>query len=354
MHKLCILLLVLIVIFIGCEKNEKVDLERAISTKIIYSIKSPLLFNFKLHTLNRGETFIGFDRYENALIEFDRNGDILRSNGNSGKGPGEFEFVENEFYKNSIYILDYELSRISVFDKELQFISTIPIKHKKINDIIEYNNSLFLLGHFPHKNNDNGYFINEFELCKELIIDNGSYIEGPNHIDIKFLKGIETYFSDSVIGEVKGKSLILVSCYLDKFVQFDLESKEYKLIGDLKFPGYIPPDKIKFAKLVKENRKLKISESYFAFYPVDIINTGNAFVVQFIVPYQFKEALGKIITVEYDENLKFKTMIDLDELILTSFYRNSKLFFLTTIYYEHLLGEQQPDEIYLNEREWLR
>jgi len=67
-----------------------------------------------------------FDRMDPAVKKFDTEGQLIRTIGGKGQGPGEFQFVSSMAYVpvQRLLTLDYDQNRISLFTDEGSFISS--------------------------------------------------------------------------------------------------------------------------------------------------------------------------------------------------------------------------------------
>ena len=97
------------------------------------------------------DSFYASDFIDKKIIEFDENGKILKKVGGSGKGPGEFGnlyYLSN--FKDTIYVSDYTLYRLSIFDKELNFLNSFFIKRGYQDFITPYKSNLIMIGNNWH------------------------------------------------------------------------------------------------------------------------------------------------------------------------------------------------------------
>jgi len=68
------------------------------------------------------------DTMDYSLNKFDSQGKLIKKTGRKGQGPGEFQAPRfMGLSEKFIYVSDEQISRIQVFDKELNFIKSIPI-----------------------------------------------------------------------------------------------------------------------------------------------------------------------------------------------------------------------------------
>lgn len=81
------------------------------------------------------------------IISFDRDGNYIAHAGGEGRGPGEFMNIQHFVYNESgLYVYDNLLMRITVFDKNLNFLKTIPIEHR-MNDFEVVNDKIIAFSH---------------------------------------------------------------------------------------------------------------------------------------------------------------------------------------------------------------
>ncbi len=81
------------------------------------------------------------------IIAFDSQGNYIAHAGGEGRGPGEFMNIQHFVYNDTgLYVYDNLLMRITVFDKALNFLKTIPIEHR-INDFDVVNDKIIAFSH---------------------------------------------------------------------------------------------------------------------------------------------------------------------------------------------------------------
>jgi len=69
------------------------------------------------------------DTMDYSLNKFDSQGKLIKKTGRKGQGPGEFQAPRfMGLSEKFIYVSDEQISRIQVFDKELNFIKSIPVR----------------------------------------------------------------------------------------------------------------------------------------------------------------------------------------------------------------------------------
>ena len=69
------------------------------------------------------------DTMDYSLNKFDSQGKLIKKTGRKGQGPGEFQAPRfMGLSEKFIYVTDEQISRIQVFDKELNFIKSIPVR----------------------------------------------------------------------------------------------------------------------------------------------------------------------------------------------------------------------------------
>jgi len=111
-------------VFPGRESPEW-SLEEVLS---IGTLNDTLLFQWVGIVVDRDQNIYVTDTMDYSLKKFDSNGKLLKKVGRRGQGPGEFSaprYVSG--YGDSIYVTDQYMPKIQVFDKELDYISSIPV-----------------------------------------------------------------------------------------------------------------------------------------------------------------------------------------------------------------------------------
>lgn len=169
--KFFILFVILIIIVVACDKQNKLDTKYFFVTDSI-RIKNPL---WRFLVIDEG--FIGINRYQSRIELLNINGDVLDTFGKKGKGPHEFISPSYINMNNDIIcITDKGNNRLTLLklDNELEklhFISTIKIPFPIIQGII-INNNIVLCTAIMDKNNIKiidykGNIKNEFSLTQK-------------------------------------------------------------------------------------------------------------------------------------------------------------------------------------------
>lgn len=113
-----------LLVFPGRE-NPEWGLEEVLS---IGTLNDTLLFQWVGIVVDSDQNIYVTDTMDYSLKKFDSNGKLLKKVGRRGQGPGEFSaprYVSS--YGNSIYVTDQYMPKIQVFDKNLNYITSIPI-----------------------------------------------------------------------------------------------------------------------------------------------------------------------------------------------------------------------------------
>ncbi len=114
-------------VFLLCLGRESPEwsLEEVLS---IGTLNDTLLFQWVGVVVDRDQNIYVTDTMDYSLKKFDSNGKLLKKTGRRGQGPGEFSAPRYlSSYGNSIYVTDQYMPKIQVFDKDLNYISSIPV-----------------------------------------------------------------------------------------------------------------------------------------------------------------------------------------------------------------------------------
>jgi len=125
-HLKKILLLVILVVFTYFDCKTYLDEKNVKSLKIIKSFPTEEQMNKDNFAMHQGVNFslsqdsLYFcDQLDHEIIQFDLNGNYIRTIGKNGQGPGEFQYPLYVFiYNNKLYVTDNRNSRIQRFSLE--------------------------------------------------------------------------------------------------------------------------------------------------------------------------------------------------------------------------------------------
>lgn len=140
--KFFILFVILIIIVVACDKQNKLDTKHFVVTDSI-RIENPL---WRFLVIDEG--FIGINRYQSRIELLNMDGDILDTFGEKGKGP--YAFINPTYinmYDNTICITDQGNNRLTLLKldnelKKLNFISTITATFPIIQGIVISNKEI--------------------------------------------------------------------------------------------------------------------------------------------------------------------------------------------------------------------
>jgi len=304
-------------------------------------------------------TFVAMDLWNQQIIEFDDNGKILKTIGGKGKGPGEFEGLFSlSNSEDKYYVVDYQLYRASIMDKNLNFENSFILKHRYERKVQTFGNKIIMLGHnFTDPfNQTKNYYIgsiyektenNEYEFQKDIL-----HIEKfPNYQPKSNYSKMISSVGIPKICSVKYKNhLIIAYNYLPGIIKYSPKTDKVEKI-DIDFPNYINPLKVNFGILDKLEKK------YNSFTQIEIVfspeffyydKKDDIFIIQYKRPYQIRkkskdDSIYK--TVIFDKNFKYQQEF-MSNLILKSIYnKNGKTLFLFYKYYDYLdKNASEPNE----------
>jgi len=114
-------------VFLLCLGRESPEwsLEEVLS---IGNLNDTLLFQWVGVVVDRDQNIYVTDTMDYSLKKFNSKGKLLKKTGRRGQGPGEFSAPRYlSSFGNSIYVTDQYMPKIQVFDKDLNYASSIPL-----------------------------------------------------------------------------------------------------------------------------------------------------------------------------------------------------------------------------------
>jgi len=128
-------------------KNEVIELKEDLSIGVLDGPEE-YIFNriFDIDADSKGNIYVA-DSGDKLIKVFDKNGKYLNSFGREGEGPGEFKGISRIFISKNdkIYVYDRNLRRITVFNNDLKFEKSFPLREKKIGNFFIDNDEQFIL-----------------------------------------------------------------------------------------------------------------------------------------------------------------------------------------------------------------
>ena len=206
-----------LITFIGCSKNEtNYTIKEVNGVKVFYNTTTPADPNFKItpkevftiqgYDENATDTLRNFIQPQDVTLDskgniyvldsrlasikiFDKNGKFLKSIGQKGTGPGEFEMPWQMLILNdTLYVSDNATALVSVFDNDYNFVRsfTLGSNNTLIVMIPTSSNSFISATQSWKVEGEDAYYVNttslrnsKFELLKSLDEKIGKYI-GPS------------------------------------------------------------------------------------------------------------------------------------------------------------------------------
>lgn len=147
--------LLLIIIFVSCREKEKRVVEKIIPVQEILSLKrenAPRYSFYYPKDLNidqKGNIYV-VDTNNSRIQIFNQKGEYLRTIGEPGQGPAEFNKPESMFIdekENKIYVSDTRNRRLQIFSSEGEFISLIKLNFAPQQVVLR--NSMIYVTRFP-------------------------------------------------------------------------------------------------------------------------------------------------------------------------------------------------------------
>lgn len=304
---------------------------------------------------NEKGNFIIPDLWEKQILEVDTSGNVIREVGGEGSGPGYFKRIFSITPSNDkYYIVDSYLWRLSILDKNLEFMDSFILRHPYQMCVLEFEESIITLGH---------NFTNPFDQVKNYYIGtiytkdaNGKYVYQKDIIPIKeftnFTKIRSKHMKSGMpipnICAIKynGKAFILYD-YLPEIIIYDPSTEEIDKIK-INFPEYINPLKVNFKKITKywkENPVFAESELVFSpeYFCYDDLH--EIFIIQYKRPYQLrKNSENKHLyqTIIFNKEFEYQQSL-FTNLRLTSVYqKNQRIFMLLYKEYDYTNLEEKP------------
>ncbi|MBL7086821.1 MAG: hypothetical protein ISS28_06980 [Candidatus Cloacimonetes bacterium] len=320
-----IILILPILLFSKPKKDMSIIAQNNFTLTEIGSLKSNIGLVTKLF-LNSQNNFVSFNVYENKLLEFDRDGKILKEIGGKGKGPGEFQSIYG-FSKSddNFYVCDYVNWRLSIFDDTLRFIDSFILRHNYENEIIKIKDKLYLFG---SNYKDPWHQLEEYYLVDVYKLNAiGKYDYERSKIKVwKFPKFLSKDFAGIPKYSVlkKNNILFILYTYLPEVILYNTEDETISTIT-INFPTYTDPINVNFKKYNKKAEKkwgLKYFPDFiFSFYPEYFWYDSNneRFIAQFGRPYQLikkSDNKDRYIIVIFDKDFNFQGSIYTDKLLL--------------------------------------
>lgn len=128
MKRLILYQLIFLLIFnarIFSNNHKKIVIEEVLK---IGGLENDLLYQWTDLNVDEKDFIYVLDAKDCSLKVFDSFGNLIKKTGRKGEGPGEFNFpVKIKCYGNRVYISELFRPGLKVFDKDLNYVSTIPI-----------------------------------------------------------------------------------------------------------------------------------------------------------------------------------------------------------------------------------
>lgn len=288
------------------EKNKKSSFEAVFNKKqeILLETKEGFYLSTRplIKMVDNKKNFIILDNFNvRQILVFDNKGKAITKMGGEGKGPGEYLYPKDIVYhKENFYVLDSDLRRISIFDKDYKYLKSflIPINISRI--AISNNNELFC-----YSDGFTGYSKSNHIIFK---------MDWSGNILYSFMNQSKNY---SIYSPSEGGGLIINEESLYAITPYEYKIQQFNLNGKLKRErvkkeNYVPPPKIKNKMdLMTFNQIVKYHKSW-------------SHIAQIIV---FRDMLGVLYTeppcdghrnfldlYDFDLNLIYK-ILELPELI---------------------------------------
>lgn len=329
-------LLINFILLLSCspKENKKNIDDKELSTQY-YSIKNVKSLcelnnidqNFNTIFTEDLENFICIDNSKNTIHKINIKSENTIVKGGIGKGPAEFSVIlYSDFKYNNLYIVDYDLRRLSIFNDNLDYNGSFLIKNNFVTDIEIIDNDIYTIGRNLNEFNYNEYYLASVYRRKEesnYYTFNGYSVRLSRDIEKK-LKSKKLYSYASIQTHNVNENIYFAHSYLPYILKYNINTEDISYL-DLDFPQYIDPLKINYKNLkkmpeIKKNQLDHLTEFHYTYYPV-FINYDKylkIFIIQYGVPFQFifkSQIQYFYATVIFDEYFKFKSI----------FYTNFKI-----------------------------
>lgn len=251
----------------------------------------PPLFQDARITFLKDDTFICCDG--SKMYHFDLSGNLLKTIGNKGKGPGEFMKVGGGFFDGQYYIV-YDSSELtySFFDKDGKFFLREYVNGVKVQPILPGDE--FFTRDFSFMDASNPK-VDELKPCHNLLAFSPS--EGITHKSKPFLKLDEMHINylfsfNDTFGVDAGLYYIFIDGLKNEgvFLGKDPDLKFKKKVG-LKLVGWTPPDDD--FDMSKSNMA-KINKHFLSFsYIRQVVGLEKGFGVVYGIPSRESDEVAK-------------------------------------------------------------
>lgn len=196
----------------GVKKNYT-SIEKISEIKLDYDLISDVI-EFEI----LGDKILVLDKPQAKIFVFDRNGNLINSIGNKGRGPGEFVYpsafaVDDN---NDIYVFDRQLIRVSIFEESGNLIETFNTNGINAADIEVFDGKLYLYTPFTIDKIAHVIDIKTQELIKSF---------GEASTFQKRARVLSNSTTVMGLGRIKDKIYVLSHIYEQNISVFNLEGE---------------------------------------------------------------------------------------------------------------------------------
>lgn len=330
--KTYILLFTLLIVIIGCSKVETGINPSNLNFKTIKEIE---LANSTGKVIKVDSLFYMTERYNKRISIYDDNFNFIKSVGNQGRGPGEYESISVFKYCDSLfYIVDSKLQRVTMLDKEMEMKHSFNLKYSLCSELAIKNDYIYAF-HDVVKDEEK-FSISEkylFTDGKISSLGNSILIDKRNSGDMGKTKDYLGYYQSLVYND----QLLIITAYMNSMIIYNTEDDSFQKI-ELGIKDYVSPAKIKIKKkYLSELGQQGITyptESIFSFFPVSFffMEHERLFLIQYMLPYQIAMMNGfkdTYLLLVLNETFQTIGQMYMSEIIIGAFSERKKDYLIT-------------------------